>query len=190
MTRELAHREDRMNTMNTEHRAVLEELAHRAMVERGLIPEFSDQVMAEVNRIQGPAAADHNHIRDQRSLLWSSIDNDDSLDLDQLTVAEAMENDQIKVLVGIADVDALVKQGSAMDQHAQHNTSTVYTPARIFSMLPEKLSTDFTSLNVNQDRLVIVIEMVVAKDGSLAKTDIYRSLVRNHARLSYNSLAD
>jgi VacB/RNase II family 3'-5' exoribonuclease len=181
--------EDYMNTKNTQHRSTLEEIARRAILERGLIPEFSPEVLAEVDRIQGPAEADSAGIRDQRELLWSSIDNDDSLDLDQLTVGEAMPDDGIKILVGIADVDALVERGSAMDRHAQHNTSTIYTPGRVFSMLPEKLSTDFSSLNVNEDRLVLVIEMVIELDGSLRDTDIYRALVRNHARLSYNSVA-
>jgi exoribonuclease-2 len=175
--------------MNGEHRAILEEIARRAMLERGLWPEFSAQVMDEVDRIQSPARVEGKGIRDQRNLLWSSIDNDDSLDLDQLTAAEEMPEDCIKVYVGIADVDALVEDGSAMDRHAQHNTSTIYTPGRIFSMLPEKLSTDFTSLNVNEDRLVIVIEMVVEPDGSLQDADIYQARVRNHARLSYNSVA-
>jgi VacB/RNase II family 3'-5' exoribonuclease len=178
-----------MNTKNIQHRSTLEEIARRAILERGLIPEFPPEVLAEVDRIQGPAEADSAGIRDQRELLWSSIDNDDSRDLDQLTVGEAMPDDGIKILVGIADVDALVERGSAMDRHAQHNTSTIYTPGRVFSMLPEKLSTDFSSLNVNEDRLVLVIEMVIEPDGSLRDTDIYRALVRNHARLSYNSVA-
>jgi VacB/RNase II family 3'-5' exoribonuclease len=179
-----------MNSKNNHHRSILEEIARQAILERGLIPEFSSEVLAEVDRIQGPAEADSAGIRDLRELLWSSIDNDDSLDIDQLTVGEAMPDDGIKILVGIADVDALVERGSAMDRHAQHNTSTIYTPGRVFSMLPEKLSTDFTSLNVNEDRLVIVIEMVIEPDGSLRDTDIYRALVRNHARLSYNSVAE
>lgn len=175
--------------MNGEHRAILEEIARLAMLERGLWPEFSAQVMAEVERIQSPAKVEGKDIRDQRHLLWSSIDNDDSLDLDQLTAAEEMPGDRIKLYVGIADVDALVKEDSAMDRHAQHNTSTIYTPGRIFSMLPEKLSTNFTSLNVNEDRLVIVIEMAVEPDGSLQHADIYQALVRNHAQLAYNSVA-
>jgi ribonuclease R len=177
--------------MNTkiEHKSVLQDIAKRAMLERGLLPEFPPEVLVEVDRIKGPAENGSQGIHDQRDLLWSSIDNDDSLDLDQLTVAEEMSDDRIKIFIGIADVDALVPRGSAMDRHAQHNTTSVYTPARVFSMLPEKLSTDFTSLNVNEDRLVIVVEMVVNPDGSLGDTDIYRALVCNHLRLSYNSTA-
>ena len=124
-----------------------------------------------------------------RNLLWASIDNDDSRDLDQLTVAEAMPADKVKILVAIADVDAVVKNGSAIDEHARHNTTSVYTAAEIFPMLPEKISTDLTSLNFNEDRLAIVIEMVIGADGSLQDSDIYRAWVRNHAKLAYNSLA-
>jgi VacB/RNase II family 3'-5' exoribonuclease len=128
-------------------------------------------------------------VRDLTHRLWASIDNDDSRDLDQLTVAEALPGDQVKLLVAIADVDALVKSGSAVDAHARHNTTSVYTAARIFPMLPEQLSTDLTSLNVNVERLAVVVEMVIGTDGSLQDSDIYRARVRNHAQLAYNSVA-
>ena len=122
-------------------------------------------------------------------MLWASIDNDDSRDLDQLTVAEAMPGDRIKFLVAIADVDSLVKNGSAIDAHAHHNTTSVYTAAEIFPMLPEKLSTGLTSLNFNEDRLSLVVEMVVGADGSLQDSKIYRARVRNQAKLAYNRVA-
>jgi exoribonuclease-2 len=118
-----------------------------------------------------------------------SIDNDDSRDLDQLTVAEAMPGDKVKILVAVADVDSLVMNGSAIDEHARHNTTSVYTAGMIFPMLPEKLSTDLTSLNFNEERLAIVVEMVVGADGSLMDSDIQRARVRNHAKLAYNSVA-
>jgi exoribonuclease-2 len=124
-----------------------------------------------------------------RSLLWASIDNDDSRDLDQLTVAEAISTDKVKILVAIADVDSFVKKGSAIDEHARHNTTSVYTAAEIFPMLPEKVSTDVTSLNFNQDRLSITVEMVVGAKGSLQESHIYSAWVRNHAKLAYNSVA-
>ena len=95
----------------------------------------------------------------------------------------------MKIFVAVADVDSIVKNGSAIDDHARHNTTSVYTPAVIFPMLPEKLSTDLTSLNYNEDRLAVVIEMVISKDGSLRSSDIYRATVRNHAKLAYNSVA-
>ena len=124
-----------------------------------------------------------------RNLLWASIDNDDSRDLDQLTVAEAMSSDKVKILVAIADVDSFIKKGSAIDEHARHNTTSVYTAAEIFPMLPEKVSTDLTSLNFNEDRLSIVVEMVVGADGSLQESQYLQAWVRNHAKLAYNSVA-
>jgi exoribonuclease-2 len=178
-----------MNTNEKHHRAILQSIAHRAMLERDLLPDFSAGALAELDKIRSTTNADSEPIRDQRDLLWASIDNDDSLDLDQLTVAEAIPDGKVKVLVAIADVDALVKKGSALDQHASHNTTSVYTAAEIFPMLPEKLSTDLTSLNLDEDRLALVIEMEIDTDGSLLNSEIYRASVRNHAKLAYNSIA-
>jgi VacB/RNase II family 3'-5' exoribonuclease len=178
-----------MNTHTRHHRSLLYNIAHRAMLERGLLPDFSGKVLAELEQLARPAAPDGNTIRDRLSLLWASIDNDDSRDLDQLTAAEAMPGGTVKVMVAIADVDALVKDGTAIDAHARHNTTSVYTAAAIFPMLPEKLSTDLTSLNLAQDRLALVIEMEIGTDGSLLDSDIYMASVRNHAKLSYNSIA-
>jgi len=178
-----------MNANDKQHRAILQSIAHRAMIERGLLPDFSAEALAELGGIQAPAAITGEPVRDLRDLLWASIDNDDSLDLDQLTVAEALPGDKIKILVAVADVDSLVKNGSAIDEHARHNTTSVYTAAEIFPMLPEKLSTNLTSLNFNEERLSIVVEMVIDADGSLQDSDIYRARVRNHAKLAYNSIA-
>jgi len=171
-----------------EHRAILQRIAHRAMIDRGLFPDFSPEALDELDRIRAPATANGEAIHDLTDLPWASIDNDDSLDLDQLTVAETMPGDNIKILVAIADVDAIVRKGSAIDRHARHNTTSVYTPVMIFPMLPEKLSNDITSLNYDSDRLSIVIEMVIAGDGAVRSSDIYRALVRNHAKLAYNSV--
>ena len=124
-----------------------------------------------------------------RSLPWCSIDNDDSRDLDQLTVAEALPDGAAKVLVAIADVDAVVTKQSALDDYAQQNTTSVYTAAEIFPHAAEKLSTSLTSLNYEADRLAMVIEMVLAEDGSLKSSDIYGATVCNHAKLAYNSVA-
>ena len=125
-----------------------------------------------------------------RDLLWCSIDNDDSFDLDQLTAAGKLPDGRTKILVAIADVDALVKRGSEIDAHALHNTSSIYTTAEIFPMLPEKLSTDLSSLNFNEVRLANVVEMIIQEDGSLTDFDIYPAQVRSHAKLAYNSVAD
>lgn len=126
---------------------------------------------------------------DLRNLLWCSIDNDDSRDLDQLTVAEELSRGETKVFVAIADVDALVAARSAIDRHAQHNTTSVYTAAHVFTMLPEKLSTDLTSLCESQDRAAVVTEMVIAADGALLSGTIYKAIVRNKAKLAYHGVA-
>ncbi|MHB1459159.1 MAG: RNB domain-containing ribonuclease, partial [Armatimonadota bacterium] len=128
-------------------------------------------------------------VRDLRDLLWASIDNDDSMDLDQLTVAELVEDGMVKVRVAIADVDALVHIWSAIDEDAAFNTTSIYTAAIIYPMLPEKLSTNLTSLNPGEDRLAVVVEMTVDKDGYVADEDIYRAYVHNHAKLAYNAVA-
>jgi VacB/RNase II family 3'-5' exoribonuclease len=159
------------------------------MLERGLVPDFPLPALAELDAIGGPATRRDGQERDLRSLLWCSIDNDDSRDLDQLTVAEPMPDGATRILVAIADVDALVKKASALDDHARQNTTSVYTAAETFPMLPEKLSTDLTSLNHEADRLAIVVEMVVASDGALRSSDVYGATVRSRAKLAYNSVA-
>jgi exoribonuclease-2 len=178
-----------MNANDQQHRAILEGIAQRAMLERGLLPDLSAEALAQLAGIEAPAATNGEPVRDLRNLLWASIDNDDSRDLDQLTVAEAMPGDKVKIRVAVADVDSLVKSGSAIDEHARHNTTSVYTAAKIFPMLPEKLSTNLTSLNLNEERLSIIVEMTIGADGSLQDSDIYRARVRNHAKLAYNSVA-
>ena len=159
------------------------------MLERGFSPDFSPQAIAELEGIRGPAMRNDESTRDLRSFLWCSIDNDDSRDLDQLTVAETMPKGAVKVLIAIADVDALVKKQSILDDHARQNTTSVYTVAETFPMLPEKLSTDLTSLNYASDRLAIVVEMVLAGDGSLQSSNLYGATVRNRAKLAYSSVA-
>src|SRR5271168_5350716 len=135
-----------MNTATAPCRNQLKSIARRAMLQRGLLPDFSAEVLAETGSIANAAVASGQSIRDLRQLLWASIDNDDSLDLDQLTVAEQLPDGAVKVLVAVADVDAIAKKGSAIDGHAATNTTSVYTAAQIFPMLPEKLSTNLTSL--------------------------------------------
>ena len=131
----------------------LKAIARQVMLQRGLLPDFSSAVREETNAITRAASETNPAIRDLRSLLWASIDNDDSRDLDQLSVAEAQAGGAVKILVAIADVDATVKVGSAIDGHASTNTTSVYTAAGVFPMLPEKLSTDLTSLSAGEERL-------------------------------------
>jgi exoribonuclease-2 len=159
------------------------------MVERDLLPDFSAAAMTELSRIQTAATDSHANLRDLTGLLWASIDNDDSRDLDQLTVAELRPDRSVKILVAIADVDALVKKDSALDGHAKHNTTSVYTSGDMFPMLPEKLSTDLTSLGEGEDRLAVVVDMTITEDGVVRSSNIFRALVHNHAKLAYNGVA-
>ncbi len=175
-------------TDDQQHRSILQRIARRVMLERGLLPDFTLRAEAEVEAIRGPAVVTVSAARDLRGLAWCSIDNDDSRDLDQLTVAEALPGGAVKILVAIADVDALVRQHSALDDHAAQNTTSVYTAAEIFPMLPHKLSTDLTSLNYQTDRLAVVIEMVIAADGAPSESSLYRATVRNQAKLAYNGV--
>jgi len=158
------------------------------MIAHGLEPDFAPAAQQELAAIRGPAEASDG-VRDLRELLWASIDNDDSRDLDQLSVAEALDGGRVRILVAIADVDAVVRKGSALGAHASHNTTSVYTPAAIFPMLPERLSTDLTSLNEDQDRIAVVVDMTFEADGSLVTSDVYRARVRNRAKLAYRSVA-
>lgn len=167
----------------------LRAVAHDAMLQGGLLPDFSTAVLRETDSIHAAATASAALVRDLRGLMWFSVDNDDSRDLDQLTAAETRPDDEARVLVAIADVDAVVKKGSAIDTHASTNTTSVYTAAGIFPMLPEKLSTDLTSLGEGVERLAVVADMIVAGDGNVVTGDIYRARVLNKAKLAYNSVA-
>ena len=167
----------------------LKAIARRVMVERDLLPDFSPAVMAEVARSQAATATGAPGTRDLRGLRWCSIDNDESRDLDQLTVAEPMSGGAVRILVAIADVDAAVAPGSATDGHARHNTTSVYTAATIFPMLPERLSTDLTSLGEGADRVALVVEMAVNADGTVGAADLSRAVVTNRAKLAYHAVA-
>ena len=159
------------------------------MTQRGLLPDFAPAVLAQTEALGEVAVETGPSIRDQRALAWASIDNDDTRDLDQLSVAEPLAGGAVKLLVAVADVDATVAEGSAIDGHARANTTSVYTAAEIFPMLPERLSTDLTSLGEARDRLAIVVEMTVAPEGAVTGSDVYRALVRNQAKLAYDSVA-
>ncbi len=171
------------------HRSDLKAIARRVMVERGLEPGFPPRVEKELDRIAGPAHSNMAGLRNLRDLLWCSIDNDDSRDLDQLSVSQSLPGGAAKVLVAVADVDAVVGKGTAIDEHARHNTTSVYTAAEVFPMLPERLSTDLTSLNEGEDRLAIVVEMTVAGDGTIGDSNVYPAAVRNRAKLAYDAVA-
>jgi VacB/RNase II family 3'-5' exoribonuclease len=168
----------------------LQAVAKEVLQQHGFDPDFPPAIHLQLEdlRAHPPRITAGNNIRDLRSLLWSSIDNDTSRDLDQIEVAEQLPNGDVKVLVGIADVDAFVPKQTAIDQHAARETTTVYAGVRNFPMLPEELSTGKTSLLENQDCLSVVIEFAVDGAGHVASSNVYRALVRNHAQLQYNSL--
>jgi VacB/RNase II family 3'-5' exoribonuclease len=172
----------------TSQRAHLQAIAVAAMRARGLEPDFPPAAKAQATALQSPPRSSEVPTRDLRSLLWFSIDNDDSRDLDQLSVAEPLANGDMKICVAIADVDAAVDKDSPVDRHAALNTTSVYTPAIIFPMLPEKFSTDLTSLNPDENRLAIVVEFVSSASGVVSQSDVYGALVHNHAKLAYNAV--
>lgn len=167
----------------------LQATAKTIVQEHGFNPEFPAEVGTQLAGIKDhPQVAQSDGVRDLRDLLWSSIDNDTSRDLDQIEVAERASDGNVKVMIGIADIDVFVPKLTAIDQHAARETTTVYTGIRNFPMLPEELSTGITSLLENQDRMSIVVEFVVDSEGNIKSSEVFRALVRNKAQLQYNSV--
>jgi ribonuclease R len=168
----------------------LSAIAHQTMIEAGFDPSFPVSVRQEIEAFvaTSPSRPADSSVRDLRALLWTSIDDSKSRDLDQVEYAEALPGGDTRLMVGIADVDEFVPKGSAIDQHAAKNCTSVYAGVKTFPMLPEELSTDLTSLNAGEDRLAVVTEMVLAEDGTVRSTDIYRALLKSHAKLSYEAV--
>ena len=176
-------------TSNVHHRNDLQRVAHRALRDRGLLDAFDGAALDQLDGIR--VASDENgaDIRDLRGLPWCSIDNDESMDLDQLSAALDLGDGSVRVFVAIADVDTLIDKGTPIDAHAAHNTASIYVAGHVYPMLPERLSTDLTSLGQGVDRISLIIEYVVREEGSLAESEISRGVVRNHAKLTYNAVA-
>src|ERR1700694_4199432 len=167
----------------------LRNAAVAAMVKNGFEPDFSPEVMREVRSLDDPSDDPlPAGVRDLRALPWSSIDNRESRDLDQIEAAERLSDGAIRLFIGVADVDSLVTLGSAPDVHAAANTTSVYTGVAVFPMLPERLSTDLSSLNEGVDRLAVVIEFDVTADAALANPSVYRAFVHNKAKLVYDDV--
>src|SRR5215204_2485718 len=164
----------------------LRQIARAAVADAGFEPDFPAEVTRELEGVASAGATRDAGVRDLRGLLWSSIDNRESRDLDQVEYVERIAGG-FRVLVGIADVDTFVPKGSAVDRHAAVNTVSVYTPAHVFPMLPERLSTDLTSLVEGQDRLAVVMELAVTGGGDVRSEQVYRALVHNRAKLDYDS---
>ena len=159
------------------------------MIDEGFVVEMDDAVNSELQSIAAlPSPTLDPSIKDLRDLLWSSIDDAKTRDLDQIEYAEALPGGDTRVLIGIADVDTLIPKGSAIDQRAGVNATSVYTGVKTFPMLPEELSTGLTSLLPDQDRLAVITEIAVAPDGALKESNVYRAMVRNQAKLSYNAI--
>ena len=177
-----------MATSRESERALLLRVARQAMLDHGLEPDFPPAALVEAGALPGDRATRDGDARDLRALLWCSIDNDDSRDLDQLTVADTPVDGCTTIRVAVADVSATVARGTALDRHARANTTSVYTPARIFPMLPERLSTDLTSLNPEVDRRAVVVEMAIGDDGVCGPSKVYRALVHNRAKLAYHAV--
>ena len=173
-----------MKKTSVSDREFLEDLAQRVMIEKGLDPFWPSPLLQELSGIKKLEFTPTDSLRDLRNLPWCSIDNDDSRDLDQLTVWRKSDGGW-EILVAIADVDALVKKDSVLDVHAGVNTTSVYTVAKTFPMLPEKISTDLTSLGFGEDRLAVVVQFLVDDRGMVGGTDLYRAWVRNQAKLTY-----
>jgi len=165
-------------------------VAHRALRDRGLLDAFDGPALDQLDGIRGPSEENGADIRDLRGLPWCSIDNDESRDLDQLSAALDLGDGSVRIFVAIADVDTLVDRGTPIDGHAAQNTASVYVAGHVYPMLPEKLSTDLTSLGQGVDRISLIVEYVVREEGSLAESEISRAVVRNHAKLTYNAVAD
>jgi len=173
-----------------DNRIALQQIARKAMISRGLVPDFPADLLDELREIHAPATYQPDQAKDLRRLHWCSVDNNDSLDLDQLSYAEQLPDNKVRLLIAIADVDALVTNQSKIDHYASQNTASIYTVAQLFPMLPEKLSTDFTSLRLGEDRCAVVVEMIVDDDGAVQQSDVYMAMVFNHAKLQYESLGE
>ncbi|MBA3057007.1 MAG: RNB domain-containing ribonuclease [Gammaproteobacteria bacterium] len=167
----------------------LQQIAIEAMLTRGLLPAFAPQALQEAENARQASPERSSAILDLRHLTWFSIDNDDTRDLDQLSVAQALPDGATRLLVAVADVDTKVTQGGAVDGHAAFNTTSVYTAAGVFPMLPEVLSTDLTSLHEGQERLSVVVEMQVQANGTVSMSSVYRATVLNRAKLTYDSVS-
>jgi exoribonuclease II len=167
----------------------LTQIAALEMRASGFEPVFATEVLREAEQRAQAGTQCSGDIRDLRGRQWFSIDNVDTLDLDQLTWVAALQGGRVRLAVAVADVDAMVQRGGRVDAHAAANTTSVYTAAGVFPMLPPRLSNDRTSLHEGEERLAVVVEMTVDREGSVTDTRLYRAVVRNHAKLDYDSVA-
>lgn len=177
---------------NSKSNINLHSIAHQALLNYGFVPEFPSGAVKDTQKLKDQLEAGHleKSIEDLRDLLWSSIDNIDSEDLDQLEYCERAPRQEIHVFVAIADVDAYVKKGAAIDRHAHQNGTSVYAEVEVFPMLPNKLCTDLSSLCEGKDRLAVVVDFFVKKNGETRPGRIRRAMVNNKAKLVYEPIGD
>lgn len=176
-------------TPDIPHRHMLSTIADKAMKNAGFLLEYSESLKNELEKIQSPSPT-QNVLRDLRDYLWISIDHKETQDIDQLTFAERLTNGKERIYIAIADVDIFVQADSELDKFAAHNIVTVYTPTKNFPMIPEKLSNNLSSLKENADRCAMVIEIEIESDGKFGASQIYSAWVHNHAKLSYDEVAN
>ena len=196
----------------------LREVARQAMIDGGFDPNPDPAVHAELANV-GKHPDTGAPLRDLRNLLWSSVDNDDTRDLDQIEFAEEVsggtaaaggvspganrvlgteggvatavdrgETLEWRLYIAVSDVDSEAPKGSAIDAHAAAQTTTVYTGATIFSMIPPELSAGATSLFEGADRKAVVVAMIVGADGAVKSAEIFRARVTNKAQLTYSAV--
>ena len=164
----------------------LDAVARQALIDNHFRPELDAAAQREVDMLRAPAVPDE--VRDLRDLAWSSIDNTESRDLDQVELAESLPDGGVRLRIGIADVDVFVAKGSALDAHAAANATSVYTGVAVYPMLPREISENRSSLLDGADRLVVVVELELSKEGAVRGRDVYRARVRNHAKLAYDAV--
>lgn len=179
-----------MTQHHSHQRINLADLADQVLMDRGLRPFFSEGALHQLDNISESNLDTSAHAKDLTDLLWCSIDNDDSKDLDQLTVSQSHEGGEVTIFVAIADVDSLVKKGSPIDEHALANTTSIYTSAKIFPMLPEKLSTNLTSLNPDVKRPAMVVQMRFNAKGEIQRYEVYLATVLNRSKLAYDAVSE
>jgi exoribonuclease-2 len=161
-------------------------VARQALQDDHFEPDLNADAKTQLAGLREPTPT--SDLKDLRGLLWSSIDNTESRDLDQIEYAEALPDGGIRILIGVADVDVLIAKGSPLDQHAMANATSVYTGVDVYPMLPSEISTGLTSVNEDEDRIILVIELSIGADGTPRAHDVYRALARNHAKLAYETL--
>ncbi|HWQ66987.1 MAG TPA: RNB domain-containing ribonuclease [Methanospirillum sp.] len=177
--------------MKAHHPIDLKAIASKAMIKYGFTPEFPQAVIREVNSLKVlPLPDSRSDVRDLRSLLWSSIDNSDSMDLDQMEYCSRGSDGEILVKIAIADVDTYVPKQSRADRYASHNGTSVYTGIVTYPLLPDRLSKGITSLLPGQESRAIIIEYAVLPDGTVRHGEIYRAIVSNKAKLIYEIVGE